>query len=130
MLQAADRWYISDEERCAAGGRLLAEIIRNILPQVDAQLHCLGLLFQNWPPMENQPPYSKRWCKSGNRHRFEVRCFSKGLGKRGELKVVSVEASTAVARLHKLDRSMRKVEKDFSGLPVFQKTPCIVKKGP
>ena len=113
MLQAADRWYISDEKvDAAAGGRLLAEIIRNILPQIDAQLPLVGnIVSELAPDGKSRPQYTINvGANQGIVIDLKLDVFSKRFRdtKVGELKVVSVEESTAVARLHKLDRSMQK----------------------
>ena len=113
MLQAADRWYISDAEGDgAAGGRLLAEIIRNILPQIDAQLPLVGnIVSELAPDGKSRPQYTINvGANQGIVIDLKLDVFSKRLRdtKVGELKIVSVEPSTAVARLHKLDRSIRK----------------------
>ena len=113
MLRAADRWYISDAEGDgAAGGRLLTEIVRNILPQVDAQLPLFGTVVSELAPDgKNRPQYSiDVGANQGMVVNLKLDVFRKRLRdtKVGELKIVSVEQSTAVARLHKLDRSIRK----------------------
>ena len=113
MLQAADRWYISDAEGDGAvGGRLLAEIVRNILPQVDAQLPLFGTIASELAPDgKNRPRYIiDVGANQGIVVNLKLDVFRKQLRdkKVGELKIVSVEPSTAVARLHKLDRSIRK----------------------
>ena len=113
MLQAADRWYISDAEGDgAAGGRLLTEIVRNILPQVDAQLPLFGTIVSELAPDgKNRPQYTLNvGANQGIVVDLKLDVFRKRLRdtKVGELKIVSVEPSTAVARLHKLDRSIRR----------------------
>ena len=113
MLQAADRWYVSDEKvDAAAGGRLLAEIIRNILPRIDAQLPLVGnIVSELAPDGKSRPQYTINvGANQGIVIDLKLDVFSKRFRdtKVGELKVVSVEESTAVARLHKIDRSMQK----------------------
>ena len=113
MLQAADRWYISDAEKDGAvGGRLLAEIVRNILPQVDAQLPLFGTIVSELAPDgKNRPQYTLDvGANQGIVVNLKLDVYSKRLRdtKVGELKIVSVEPSTSVARLHKLDRSIRR----------------------
>ena len=93
------------------GGRLLAEIVRNILPQVDAQLPLFGTIVSELAPDgKNRPQYSiDVGANQGIVVNLKLDVLSKRLStKVGELKIVSVEPSTAVARLHKLDRSIRK----------------------
>ena len=113
MLQAADRWYISDAEKDGAvGGRLLTEIVRNILPQVDAQLPLFGTIVSELAPDgKNRPQYVLDvGANQGIVVNLKLDVYSKRLRdtKVGELKIVSVEPSISVARLHKLDRSLRK----------------------
>lgn len=113
MLQAADRWYISDAEKDGAvGGRLLTEIVRNILPQVDAQLPLFGTIVSELAPDgKNRPQYILDvGANQGIVVNLKLDVYSKRLRdtKVGELKIVSVEPSISVARLHKLDRSIRK----------------------
>ena len=113
MLQAADRWYISDpSEDAATGGRLLAEMVRALFPYLDAELPLFGTIIAELAPDEkNRPQYRLDiGANQGINLDLKLDVFRKGTRdiKIGELKIISVGASTSAARLHKLERSIKR----------------------
>ena len=112
MLQAADRWYISDpSEDAATGGRLLRKWCGLCFPIL--MLSCLysGPLLPNWPLTKKQTSGKLDiGANQGINLDLKLDVFRKGTRdiKIGELKITSVGASTSAARLHKLERSIKR----------------------
>lgn len=113
MLSVADRWFLSTPaDDVAETEALLQGMVDNLIPAVDAQLPLYGTIV------------SLAGADEKKRQRFQLDIGSQqGLVKKlrldvfrdqdatkkiGQVEIVTVDSSSSIARLHKLERSVRK----------------------
>ncbi len=113
MLQATERWYLSNPEGDGpTGERLIRAMVAGFLPKIDAQLPLYGSVISKLEPdKKKRPQYELSiGADQGIVLDLQLDVFRNGMPKTkiGKLKIVSVSPSKSVARLHKLERSMRK----------------------
>ncbi len=113
MLTVADRWYLSDStEDITAAGALLKGMIDDLMPQIDARLPLYGSIisFMGADKKNRQQFQLDLGTKHGivEKARLDVFRQSTAAEKVGQVEIVSVDSSSSVARLRKLERSVRK----------------------
>lgn len=114
MLSVADRWFLSTPaDDVATAEALLAGMIDNLMPEVDAQLPLYGTIasiVEGTDEKKNQRFRLDIGSQQGlvKKLRLDVFRDSKDAKKIGQVEIVSVDSSSSIARLHKLERSVRK----------------------
>jgi len=112
LLDVADRWFVS---KPAADVKAVQEVLENLVQSLAMELDCNlpleGIITRLIADGEGE---SRAELDLGSRHglapalRLEVWRPLPAAQKVGELEVVSVDSTTATARLRKLDRKIRK----------------------
>jgi hypothetical protein len=113
MLAAADRWFLSKPtDDIAAAEALLEGMVNDLMPAVDAQLPLYGTIISLAGADEKKRPLFRLDIGSQQglvkKLRLDVFRDSMAAKKIGQVEVVSVDSSSSIARLHKLERSVRK----------------------
>jgi len=111
-LNVAERWFISKPSSDLAVARgLLQGLANNLAPDLDANLPLEGRIAALLPAQNGKPHVQ---LNIGARHgltarmRFEVWRPRPAQQKVGQIEVVELDSITAIARLHKLDRKVKK----------------------
>lgn len=111
-LNVAERWFVSKPSSDLAVARgLLEELADNLAPDLDANLPLEGRIAGLLPEQKGKPHVR---LNIGARHgltarmRFDVWRPRPSQQKVGQIEVVAVDSTTAIARLRKLDKQLKK----------------------
>ena len=122
-LNVAERWFVSKPSSDLAVARgVLKGLVDNLAPDLDANLPLEGRIAALLPERKGKPHVQ---LNIGARHgltkrmRFDVWRPRPSQQKVGQIEVVDVDSTTAIARLRKLDK---KLKKRGDGLQVQDRT--------
>ncbi len=111
-LNVAERWFVSKPSSDLAVARgLLKELADNLAPDIDANLPIEGRVTALLPEQKGKPHVQ---LNIGARHgltarmRFDVWRPRPSQQKVGQIEIVDVDSTTAIARLRKLDKKIKK----------------------
>lgn len=136
MLSVADRWYLSQPtDDIKAADDLIDTLVKNIMPDIDARLPLYGSIDSLLGIDEKKRPLFQLdiGAQQGLVKKLRLDVFRQETSsiKIGQIEIVTVDSSSSIARLRKLERSTRKRgEKLAVGDRVFsrQRPPQFAKR--